>query len=140
MINILFELIMRYCDYSTFQKCSVLSKECNRICRKLVSELKRVKICNYYYESYEVFWNKKRQGLTYYVNENYLKIIDYVDGEVLATYVYNVMSEYIFFKEQKFKAKMDFTTQKISFSPIKGYGRKYLSLKPIQSSHFFSFI
>lgn len=139
MINILFELIMRYCDYSTFQKCSILSKECNHICKKLVSELKRVKTCNYYYESYEIFWNGKRQGLTYYVNENYLKVLDYENGEVLATYVYNVISEYILFKERKYKAKINLLTKNIYFYPIKGYKRKYLSLNPIKESHFFSF-
>ena len=141
MINILFELIMRYCDYTTFKICSTLSKECNRLCRKLVSELRKIKKCNYYYQSHEVFWNNKRQGLVYYVNENYLKIIDYDNGKVIATYVYNVMSEHITLnkdEQKKYKAKMNFKDKKVYLSKIPGYFRHYLSLAPIADSHFFN--
>lgn len=139
MINILFELMMRYCNYTTFKICSTLSKECNRLCRKLVSELRKIKRCNYYYESYEIFWNKKRQGLTYYANENYLKIIDYDDGEVIATYLYNVMSEYITIKQskKKYKARMNFKDKKVYLPKISGYPRTYLTLLPIETCHFF---
>lgn len=132
---LVFELIMRYCDYQTFQTCSLLNKECNRICRKLVSELRRVKNYRCYYHVHQIYWKNKKQGLSYYVNQNALQIFDYDNGELIAKYYNNKTMEYMEFEYRQYHAKIE--NNLIKFPKIPGYFRNFISLKPIENSTFF---
>ena len=138
---LVFELIMRYCDYQTFKTCSILNKECNRICRKLVSELKRVKKFRCYYHIHQIYWRNKKQGLSYYVLQNTIQIFDYDDDELIARYYNNRTLEYIEFDFRQYHAKIENNltseNQLIKFPKIPGYSRNFISLKPIENSIFF---
>ena len=135
---LLFELVMRYVDYNTFVNCSKCNKECRRICNKLISELKRTKKYDNYYESYETFWNNKRQGLCYYINDSYLKIIDFNEDEKIATYYYSYFIEYFEIDERRYSAKMDYQKLRINIPNIPNYCRTYISLKPVENSSYLS--
>lgn len=134
---LLFELIMRYCDYETFRNCSILNQECNKICRKLAFELKRIKKYNHNYQFYEVYWNMKKQGLCYYINDNILHIIDYKNGEIIAHFYYNFISEYIEIDYRQYLAKLNYQNREVNFEKIPNYHRAFLSLKPIANFSFF---
>ena len=128
---LLFELIMRYCDYKTFQKCSLLNKECNRICRKLVRELKRNRMGENFFET---FWRGEKQSLSYYITDSYLKILDYDCGEIVAKFIYNSFVEYLEIDERQYIAVFDWEKEQVIFDKIQGYERIFVSLKPIKNS------
>ena len=134
---LLFELVMRYCDYTTFKTCSLLNRECHRICKKLVPELKKVKNEKRWFESYETFWNGERQGLCYYINDTYFKIIDFDQGKNIATYRFNIVLETLIVGEIRYKATADFESQKVNFEKIPKYSRTEFSLLPVIHSSFF---
>jgi len=129
---LVFELIMRYCDYQTFKISSILNKECNRICRKLVSELKRVWDFRCCYHILQTYWRNKKQGLSYYVHQDTLQIFDYNDGELIARYYKSVHTEYLEFDFRQYNAKIE--NGLIKIPKIPGYSRDFISLKPINSS------
>ena len=134
---LLFELVMRYCDYDTFKTCSLLNKECSRICRKLVRELRRVKEIRCSYYIYEVYWRGKKQGLSYYANDNMIQIMDYNDGELLANYYSNNITEHINFDCRQYHAKLDYKDKVINLPKIPGYHREKISLKNMENTFFF---
>ena len=134
---LLFELVMRYVDYKTFLESSKCNKECLRICKKLVPELKKIKKYDNYYETYEVLWKGQRQGLCYFINDSYLKIIDFDNGEKIASYHYSYFTQYFEFQGKKYWAIMDYETKLIKLPQIEGYYRKTLSLVPLKDSSYF---
>ena len=132
---LLFELLMRYCDYDTFKTCSTLNKECYRICKKLLPQLKRIK--EEKDEYYETYWKNKKQGLSYYTNDTNLTVIDYNNGEIVAGFYYYFVSEYLEFDFRRYLAKLDVKNKKVVIPKIAGYSRRSFSLKPIENYSFF---
>ena len=136
---LVFELIMRYCDYTTFKKCGSLNRECFRICKKLVPELKRRRLHNLGNGSdvFETFWNGKRQGLCYYLTDSHLKIIDFDENKTIAKFIYNMFTEYLEIDYKRYEALLDFPNQKVIFGKIPGYHRTEFSIRPIHNSDMF---
>lgn len=123
---LVFELVMRYCDYRTFVNCSLLDKRCSYICNKLAKELKKVDD-NYYYET---FWNGKKQGLCYY-RDPYpplLEICDYEDDQLIARLVCRWNETYIKYNKKKYEVSVDKESKKVYFS-IPGYHRTFYPIK-----------
>ena len=132
---LLFELVMRYCDYETFKTCSTLNKECNRICKKLLPQLKKIKKEKDKY--YETYWKNQKQGLSYYTNDTSLQVIDYNDGKIVAGFYYYFVSEYFEFDLRRYIVKLDLESKQIIIPKITGYPRRSISLKPIENYSFF---
>jgi hypothetical protein len=124
---LVFELVMRYCDYETFVNCSVLDKRCSYICNKLVKELKKVEKSGCVYET---FWNGKRQGLCYYYLDPHteeLEIEDYEDDKMIARCHRQWNEVYMKYNKKKYETYIDEKKERICFS-IPGYSRTFYSM------------